>query len=110
MSRHPKPPNSTSPSAPSGTQTATVLPAALIATNVAKDYGDGPALYPLSVRVEEHERVALIGHNGSGKTTFLRIATGLLEPASGGITIFGQEPGSMAARSKLSYLADTPTF
>jgi ABC-2 type transport system ATP-binding protein len=110
MSRHPKPPNSTSASAPSSAQKAPVLPAALIATNVAKDYGDGPALYPLSVRVEEHERVALIGHNGSGKTTFLRIATGLLEPASGGITIFGQEPGSMVARSKLSYLADTPTF
>ena len=65
MSRHPKPPNSNSPSAPSSTQNTPVLPAALIATNVAKDYGDGPALYPLSVRVEEHERIDLIGHNGS---------------------------------------------
>ena len=121
MSRHPKPPNAASNSASGSSQSdskktvsktpvAPVLPAALIATQVAKDYGDGPALYPLTLRVEDHDMVALIGHNGSGKTTFLRMAAGLLEPASGSITIFGQAPGSMEARAKLSYLADTPTF
>ena len=110
MSRHPKPPSAQKAESAAMHKTESVLPAALIAHNVAKDYGDGPALYPLSLRIEEHEKVALIGHNGSGKTTFLRMATGLLEPASGSITVFGQEPGSMDARSKLSYLADTPTF
>ena len=111
MSRHPKPPSAQKGESSSTSRKAEpVLPAALIANNVAKDYGDGPALYPLSLRIEEHEKVALIGHNGSGKTTFLRMATGLLEPASGSITVFGQEPGSMDARSKLSYLADAPTF
>ena len=110
MSRHPKPPSAQKAESAATHKTESVLPAALIAHNVAKDYGDGPALYPLSLRIEEHEKVALIGHNGSGKTTLLRMATGLLEPASGSITVFGQEPGSMDARSKLSYLADTPTF
>ena len=111
MSRHPKPPSAQSgESASSARKSEPVLPAALISNNVAKDYGDCPALYPLSLRIEEHEKVALIGHNGSGKTTFLRMATVLLEPASGEITVFGQTPGSMEARAKLSYLADTPTF
>ena len=111
MSRHPKPPSAQDgENSSTGRKAEPVLPAALIANNVAKDYGDGPALYPLSLRIDEHEKVALIGHNGSGKTTFLRMATGLLEPASGSITVFGQAPGSMDARSKLSYLADTPTF
>ena len=92
MSRHPKPPSAQEgENSSTGRKAEPVLPAALIANNVAKDYGDGPALYPLSLRIEEHEKVALIGHNGSGKTTFLRMATGLLEPASGSI-------------------ADTPTF
>jgi len=109
MSRHPKPPSRTSSSERSSTE-AVQTPAALIARALAKDYGDGPALHPLTLRIEEHERVALIGHNGSGKTTFLRMATGLLEPASGSVTIFGQAPGSMEARRRLSYLADTPTF
>ena len=110
MSRHPKPPNAPKDGASTSNKAEPELPAALIAHDVAKDYGDGPALYPLSLRIEEHEKVALIGHNGSGKTTFLRMATGLLEPASGSITVFGQAPGSMDARNKLSYLADAPTF
>ena len=118
MSRHPQPPNrhesrGASDTGSSGNESPTAAvekPAALIARALAKDYGDGPALHPLDLRVEEHERVALIGHNGSGKTTFLRMATGLLEPASGTVTVFGEAPGSMDARRRLSYLADTPTF
>lgn len=125
MSRHPQPPNrhpqpparhesrGASDTGSSGNESPTAAvekPAALIARALAKDYGDGPALHPLDLRVEEHERVALIGHNGSGKTTFLRMATGLLEPASGTVTVFGVAPGSMDARRRLSYLADTPTF
>lgn len=83
---------------------------ALDARSLAKDYGDGPALYPLTLRVDDGEKIALIGHNGSGKTTFLRMCTGLLEPASGTVSIFGHRPGSVEARRALSYLADTPTF
>lgn len=83
---------------------------ALQATDVSKDYGDGPALHPLTMSIVSGERVALIGHNGSGKTTFLRIATGLLDADSGRISIFGSPPESIEARRRFSYLADTPTF
>lgn len=83
---------------------------ALQAIDVSKDYGDGPALHPLTVTIAAGERVALIGHNGSGKTTFLRIATGLLDADSGRISIFGSSPDTVEARRRFSYLADTPTF
>ena len=56
------------------------------------------------------EAVALIGHNGSGKTTFLRIAAGLLEPSDGTVLIDGHPAGSLPARAAMAYLSDSPTF
>lgn len=85
-------------------------PAALEVRDLAKDYGDGPALLPLTLRIEKGERVALIGHNGSGKTTFLRLAAGLLQPVSGSVSVFGHPTGSIDARRHLSFIADAPTF
>ena len=107
MSRHPKPPSSSSSAHADTTPEA---PSALRTRDLAKDYGDGPALHPLTLNIAPGERVALIGHNGSGKTTFLRMAAGLLEPASGSVRIFGHPTGSIEARRHLSFLADTPTF
>jgi ABC-type multidrug transport system ATPase subunit len=83
---------------------------ALRATDVEKNYGDASALAPLTVSIDHGERVALIGHNGSGKTTFLRMVAGLLDPSDGVITISGYSAGSLEARERLSYIADTPTF
>jgi len=83
---------------------------ALRAVEVSKDYGDGPALYPLTLSIGAGERVALIGHNGSGKTTFLRIAAGLLDADHGQISLFGSSPNEIEARRRFSFLADTPTF
>jgi len=83
---------------------------ALQAVDISKDYGDGPALHPLSLSVALGERVALIGHNGSGKTTFLRITAGLLDADNGRISLFGSSPDSIEARRRFSFLADTPTF
>lgn len=78
--------------------------------DVAKNYGDAPALNPLSLTVDNGERVALIGHNGSGKTTLMRIAAGLLEPSQGSVTLCGHTAGSLHARAALSFIADNPTF
>jgi ABC-2 type transport system ATP-binding protein len=85
-------------------------PAALLAEGLEKTYGAVQALEPLDLRIEPGEAVVLVGHNGSGKTTFLRMASGLLEPSSGSVSIAGAEAGSPAARAALSYLSDTPTF
>jgi len=86
------------------------VPAALLATEVSKSFGDAPALEPLTLRVEKGERIALIGHNGSGKTTFLRIVAGLLESSEGEVSLLGQKSGTLPARASLSFIADQPTF
>jgi ABC-type multidrug transport system ATPase subunit len=85
-------------------------PPALGAEGVTKTYGELVALAPLDLRVEHGEGVVLIGHNGSGKTTFLRMAAGLLEPSEGSVTFDGHDAGSLEARARVSYLSDNPTF
>jgi len=86
------------------------MTAALSTHQLAKDYGDRPALEPLDLEVPEGQHVALVGHNGSGKTTLLRMAAGLLDPTGGEARIMGHVSGSLEARRSLSWLSDTPTF
>jgi len=52
---------------------------ALKAVGATKAYADLVALSPLSLEVPAGQMLALVGHNGSGKSTFLRLAAGLLE-------------------------------
>lgn len=85
-------------------------PVILRASGLCKDYGDITALSPTHLAVGQGEAIALIGHNGSGKTTFLRMCAGLLDPSGGSVTVDGHPAGSVGARSALSYLSDTPTF
>ena len=54
-----------------------------------KGQPDVEALAGVSMDVRRGERVALLGRNGAGKTTFLRIASTLLRPTSGSIEVFG---------------------
>lgn len=84
--------------------------AALMTSDLMKDYGDGPALNGVSLTIDEGERVALVGHNGSGKTTLLRIAAGLLDSTSGRLETFGHPPTDVEARRRVSYLSDAPVF
>jgi ABC-type multidrug transport system ATPase subunit len=86
------------------------MTAALVTRQLAKAYGDRPALLPLDLEVPTGQHVALVGHNGSGKTTLLRMAAGLLEPSDGTAEIAGHAAGSKGARAALSWLSDTPTF
>ena len=107
----PKPPAPTAAPAPVKKARAKTGPApALEAIGVGKHYGDLVALAPLELSINNAEAVALIGHNGSGKTTFLRMAAGLLEPTEGSLEVFGQPAGSLEARAALSYISDQPTF
>ncbi len=81
-----------------------------MARGVAKSYDEVVALAPLDVRVFEGELVALIGHNGSGKSTFLRLAAGLADPSEGSVEVAGAPAGSLEARAALSYLPDAPVL
>jgi ABC-2 type transport system ATP-binding protein len=83
---------------------------AMEAVGLEKDYGDLLAVAPLNLEVVEGQRVVLVGPNGSGKTTFLRMAAGLLEPSAGEVLIAGHPAGSMVAREATSYLPDNPVL
>jgi branched-chain amino acid transport system ATP-binding protein len=52
-------------------------------------YGDSHVLFDISLHVEEHEVVALLGRNGAGKTTTLKTIAGVLAPRSGAIRFAG---------------------
>ena len=77
---------------------------------LSKTYGERPALEPLTLDVESGAQVALVGHNGSGKTTMMKMAAGLLDPTDGTVKIGRHLAGSQEARRLLSWLSDTPTF
>jgi ABC-type multidrug transport system ATPase subunit len=82
----------------------------LTAQGLSRSYDGYIALGSFTVAVEAGEFVALIGPNGAGKTTFLNLAAGLLDPTAGRVEVAGEVPGSLEARSALSYLPDSPVF
>ncbi|SHE50022.1 ABC-2 type transport system ATP-binding protein [Caldanaerobius fijiensis DSM 17918] len=77
----------------------------LKATNLTKNYYSKKALKGINLEVEKGKILGLLGPNGSGKTTFMKIAAGILRPTSGQILIDGQKPG-IYTKSIVSYLPD----
>jgi len=82
----------------------------LRAEGASKVYGDLVALHPVDLSVQPGELVALVGHNGSGKSTFLRLAAGLLELSDGTLEIGGVPAGSADARAACSFIPDEPVL
>lgn len=64
----------------------------IIFENVIKTFGAVKAINRLNLQITEGEVYALLGHNGSGKTTTLRLLLGLLEPDCGRISVYGKNP------------------
>ena len=85
---------------------------ALDARGVARSYGRLVALRSLDLKMRGGECVALIGANGSGKSTAVKTMTGLLEPSDGSVRIAGfdphTEPEAEAARAALALVPDAP--
>ena len=54
-------------------------------------YGDSHILFDVSLRVEQHEVVALLGRNGAGKSTALKSVMGVVTPTSGSVRLEGIE-------------------
>ncbi|WML33934.1 ABC transporter ATP-binding protein [Clostridium sp. OS1-26] len=77
----------------------------LKAVKLEKGYFNKKALDGLDLEIKKGKIVGLLGPNGSGKTTFLKIAAGLLRPTGGEILIDNHKPG-VHTKSIVSYLPD----
>ena len=64
----------------------------IVFEKVKKSFGEVAAINGLDLNISQGEVHALLGHNGAGKTTALRLLLGLLEPDEGTILVFGENP------------------
>lgn len=72
---------------------------------LSKYYGKVQALNNLTLELKKGKIIGLLGPNGSGKTTFIKLACGLLRPTSGSITVGGMNVGA-ETKKLISYLPD----
>jgi len=81
---------------------------AIVLNDVRKTYGQREAVHGVSLTVKEGEVFGLIGHNGAGKTTILRMISTILKITSGSITIYGKDVAkeSDEVRKLISYLPE----
>ena len=78
-------------------------------TKVFKDFWNRPkarAVDNVSFEVRRGEVFGLLGPNGSGKTTTVKMILGLLNPTKGRIEVFGHSPRHVATKSRIGYLPE----
>ncbi len=78
--------------------------------NVSKKYGNKVALNNVSLKVEDGEIFAFIGHNGAGKTTLIKAITGIHEFDEGEILINGKSivDNPIECKKEIAYMPDNP--
>ncbi|TYB57881.1 ABC transporter ATP-binding protein [Nonomuraea sp. PA05] len=88
------------------------MTAVLEAQGLGKRYGKRWALRDCTIDIPGGHVVGLVGPNGAGKTTLLKLATGLLEPTTGGIGVLGGRPAAGPAQlARVGFVAqDTPVY
>ena len=75
---------------------------------LCRNYGELMAVDRVSFDIGRREIVGLLGHNGAGKTTIMKMITGFLEPSSGSIAIDGQDIAAQrrAVQRRIGYLPE----
>lgn len=76
--------------------------------DVSISFGNTPVLKDVTVSLDEGEFLGIIGPNGGGKTTLLKVLLGLLEPDKGRVKIYGKRPSK--AENELSYVPQYSNF
>ena len=76
---------------------------------LTKKFGTKTAVDQVSVTMEPGHIYAMLGPNGSGKTTWMKMAAGLIKPTSGEVFFAGQ-PVGIASRKKVAYMSTEPYF
>ena len=77
-------------------------------TKLSRSYGSTLAVDDVSFDISSGEVVGLLGHNGAGKTTIMKIITGFIEPSSGNVEIDGLVLGedTTGIQKKIGYLPE----
>jgi ATP-binding cassette subfamily F protein uup len=58
----------------------------IVADNISKTYGERTVIKPFSLRIQNGDRIGIVGANGAGKTTLLKLLTKELDPDAGSVT------------------------
>ncbi len=79
------------------------------AQSLVRRYGDFAAVDDVSFKIEAGEVVGLLGHNGAGKTTIMKMLTGFLEPSAGAVLVNGQDVFANPAfvQAQMGYLPES---
>lgn len=81
--------------------------------NVSKRYGDQYAVRAVDLTLRPGECVAMVGHNGAGKSSLIKLMLGLTTPTEGSIRVLGGDPASAAAsaiRRRIGFLPENVAF
>ncbi|NFI07536.1 ABC transporter ATP-binding protein [Clostridium botulinum] len=81
-------------------------------TNLSKKYKKDFVVNNLNISIKRGEIYGFIGENGAGKTTFIRMITGLVAPTNGEIKLFSKEKGDElgSVRKRIGALIERPAF
>ena len=77
--------------------------------NLTKKFGANAAVDGVSLKLEKGHIYAMLGPNGSGKTTWMKMAAGLIKPTSGEV-LFDGAPVSIESRKHVAYMSTEPYF
>lgn len=77
--------------------------------NVSFSYGKNIVLKNINLGIHQGDYIGVVGPNGGGKTTLLRLILGLLKPTTGTIKMFGSPLALFQEKHKLAYLAQKIT-
>ena len=77
-------------------------------SNLSRSYGSTLAVSNVSFEITSGEVVGLLGHNGAGKTTIMKMITGFIEPSSGSVEVDGLALGenTVGIQKKIGYLPE----
>ena len=78
-------------------------------SKLKKDYFNKTAVRDISLSLEKGRVYALLGPNGSGKTTFMKMAAGLVKPTQGTI-LYENKPIGVASKRDIAYMSTEPYF
>lgn len=80
---------------------------------LSKRYKNQLVVDGVNIRIEKGDIYGFVGENGSGKTTVIRLITGLIAPSAGGFTLFGvknDDEKILSARSKVGAIVESPSI